>query len=238
MREQIQYMQQLQLAGTLASGIAHDLNNELTLILGNLELALDRLPAGYDACDSLESAKTAASRCAGMSRRLLYLGRPTRSIMQQMDVASAIQEAHELLECIKPPNTQISAECEPGMFMIGDTVKIQQVLINLGTNAFDAMPHGGLVEIRGCRSGSSISITVSDNGCGIPKSVSRRIFAPFFTTRAETGGSGLGLATAKVIVNRHGGMLGFESTPGEGTTFLLEFPAVDEEDTPETSADC
>lgn len=224
----LQQMQRLQLAGTLAAGIAHDLNNELTLVLGNLDLALGRLPAGYDACDSLELAKTAAGRCAEMSRRLLYLGRPPRA-MARMDVADALAEANKMLECVKPPNTSLTVDCEPGVFMLGDPTQIQQVLINLGTNGFHAMPHGGAVEIRGYLEEGRVNITVRDTGCGIPKSMRRKIFEPFFTTRPETGGSGLGLCTVRDIVANHCGLLGFDSEPGEGTRFLLSFPALEAE---------
>lgn len=223
-------MQRLQLAGTLASGIAHDLNNELTLVLGNLDLALDHLPAGYEAGDTLELARTAASRCADMSRRLLYLGRPSRTAMAPMDAAAALCEAKLMLDCVKPPNTRLTVDSETGLLMRGDATEIQQVLINLGTNGFHAMPQGGELEIRGYREDGRINITVRDTGCGIPKSMRTKIFEPFYTTRPETGGSGLGLNTVRTIVSSHYGFMGFDSEPGKGTTFLLNFPALKPED--------
>lgn len=224
MSEYLQKMQRLHLAGTLASGIAHDLNNQLTIVLGNLDLALDHLPAGYDAHDSLEFAKTAASRCADMSRRLLYLGREKRTMMTRMDVAAAIVEARQMLECVKPPNTRMTVECETGLFMLGDPTQIQQVLINLGTNAFHAMKKGGDLEIRGYQEDERVNIKVRDTGCGIPNSLRQQIYEPFFTTHPDTGGCGLGLATVRAIVTSHGGLVGMDSTLGEGTTFLLNFP--------------
>jgi two-component system cell cycle sensor histidine kinase/response regulator CckA len=225
MSEQIQQMQRLQLAGTLASGIAHDLNNQLTLVLGNLEVAMDHLPAGYDAHGSLALAKTAASRCADMSRRLLYLGRESRNVMARMDVVEAVREAQLMLECIKPPKIRISAACEEDLFMLGDATQIQQVLINLGTNAYRAMPKGGDLEIQAYLKCRRVYLTVRDTGCGIPASLRKRIFEPFFTTHQDEGGSGLGLATVKIIVDNHGGAIGVASTPGEGTKFELSFQA-------------
>jgi len=191
MREQIEHMQQLQLAGTLSSGIAHDLNDQLTLVLGSLEMALHRLPASYDAYDSLELAKTAAGRCADMSRRLLHLSRLPRPVMERVDIAGVIREAHDMLECVKPPNTQITTDAEPGLSILGSPIQLQQLLINLGTNAFHAMPHGGSFQISAHREGGRVRLTARDTGCGIPKSLTRRVFVPFYTTRGESGGSGL-----------------------------------------------
>ena len=224
MSDQLQHMQRLQLAGTLASGIAHDLNNQLTLVLGNLELALDHLPAGYDAHDSLALAKTAAGRCADMSRRLLYLGHESRTVMTRMDVAASVREAHLLLDCIKPPKTQMTVDCPDDLFINGDATQIQQVLINLGTNAFRAMPSGGQLDIQAYLEWGLVNIVVRDTGCGIPASLQKRIFEPFFTTHQATGGSGLGLTTVRNIVKAHIGNITVDSTPGKGTTFQLTFP--------------
>ncbi len=224
MSEHLQQMQRLQLAGTLAGGIAHDLNNQLTLVLGNLQLAMDRIPETYDAYDSLALARTAAGRCADMSRRLLFLGRERRKVMTRMDVAPAIIEAQQMLECVKPPHTRMTVECETGLFILGDSTQLQQVLINLGTNAFHAMPKGGDLEIRAYVEEERVNIAVQDTGCGIPASMRQQIYEPFFTTRGETGGSGLGLATVRSIVAAHGGLISLDSTPGKGSTFLLSFP--------------
>ena len=226
MSDQIQQMQRLQLAGVLAGGIAHDLNNELTIILGNIELALDHVPAGYDVCDSLENAKSAASRCADMSRRLLTVSRDRRTDMTKMDVAAAVTEARQLLEYIKPQNTRVIAETETGLFIQGNANQIQQTLVNLGTNAFSAMPKGGDLEIRACRDRDGlVNISVRDTGCGMTPSQQKRIFEPFYTTHGETGGSGLGLATVRSIVDNHDGLVGLESRVGQGTIFMMNFPA-------------
>jgi signal transduction histidine kinase len=224
MTDNLERMQRLHLAGTLASGIAHDLNNQLTLVLGNLEMAMDRLPAGYDAYDSLELAMTAVGRCADMSRRLLTLGTENRIKMTKMDVASAVIEAHRMLECVKPANTRMSVDTEAGLEIMGNATEIQQVLINLGTNAFYAMPQGGDLEIRAYFEEGHVCVTVKDTGCGVPQSMRQQIFEPFFTTHGETGGSGLGLATVRSIVKAHAGQIALDSTPGKGSTFILMFP--------------
>ena len=217
-------MQRLQLAGTLASGIAHDLNNELTLVLGNLELALDRSPGNPGAHDAIELAITAAGRCADMSRRLLYLGRNRPTAMRRIDVAASLAEAQRMLECIKPPNVRLSVECETGVSILGDATEFQQILLNLGTNAYHAMNQGGELEIRGYLEEERVNVIVRDTGCGIPASLRNRVFEPFFTTHGDTGGSGLGLSSVRTLVETHGGMIGFDSAPGQGTTFLLNFP--------------
>jgi signal transduction histidine kinase len=229
MSEQIQHMQRLQLAGTVARGIAHDMNNELTLVLGNLEVALDRLPDSFEAFDFLERARTAASRCADMSHQLLTISREKRTVLARMDVAAAIAEARLMLEYVKPPNTRLAAECEAGLFILGDSAEIQQVLINLGNNAFQSMKNGGDLEIRGYLEEGRVNILVKDNGCGMSASLRKRIYEPFFTTHADTGGSGLGLATVRSIMTAHGGLVGLDTIPGEGTTFLLNFPTHVEE---------
>ncbi|HEY3840571.1 MAG TPA: HAMP domain-containing sensor histidine kinase, partial [Bryobacteraceae bacterium] len=144
--------------------------------------------------------------------------------MTKMDVAQAVLEARQMLECIKPPNTRINIEVEAGLVINGDATQVQQVMINLGTNAFRAMPRGGEVEIRAYFESGHACVTVRDTGCGIPQSMRQQIFEPFFTTHGETGGSGLGLATVRSIVNAHGGLIGLDSTPGQGSTFMVTFP--------------
>jgi signal transduction histidine kinase len=220
-------MQRLQLAGTLASGIAHDLNDQLTLVLGNLELALDRLPDSFDAFDSLELAKTAAGRCADMSRRLLYLGRESRTGMTRVDIQAALAEAKAMLECLKPPNTLLVVDSDPDLYILGDNTQIQQVLINLGTNAFHAMPLGGELRIAAYARHAQICISFQDMGCGMSTSQQRRIFEPFYTTRTESGGSGLGLTTAKQIVESHGGIITVESEIDIGSNFTVRLPAAE-----------
>ena len=230
MCEQLQQMQRLQLAGTLAGGIAHDLNNELTLILGNLDLALDQLPAGYDVSDSIEHAKNAASRCADMSRRLLSISRDRRVDMIKMDVAASVIEARKLLEYIKPPNTRVSSETEIGLFMRGNANQLEQALLELGTNAFHAMAEGGEVEIRAFRGEGAVNVTIRDTGCGMTPALQKRVFEPFYTTHRQTGGNGLGLATVRSIARSHEGLVGIQSKVGQGTIFMLTFPEWVEEE--------
>jgi two-component system, cell cycle sensor histidine kinase and response regulator CckA len=228
MTDQIQHMQRLQLAGTLASGIAHDLNNELTLILGNLEVAMDRLPPGYDVQDWLDHARSAAGRCADMSRRLQDLGRASRAPLARLELMDVIDEARLLLECIKPPHITLTIEGQPKLLILGDATEIQRVFVNLGTNAFHAMPTGGTLRIKADRYLNQVYVQVEDSGCGIPVSLQKRIFEPFFTTRAELGASGLGLATVRQIMHNHAGRVTVDSKPNQGSNFILEFPVHDE----------
>ena len=228
MREQIQHMQRLQLAGFLSGGIAHDLNNELTLVLGSLELLMDRLPSTHrDAYDRLELASHAAARCADLSRRLSRFAGSSPGLGNRMDVAAVIVEAVQMIECVKPANTRIAVECATGLFIAGDSLAIQQVVMNLCLNAFHAMEHGGQVQIRASLQDGKVIVSVIDSGHGIAASIRKRIFEPFFTTHADTGSSGLGLASVSSIVNAHGGQVACDSHPGEGTVFVLTFPALE-----------
>lgn len=222
--DQMQHMQRLQLAGTLASGIAHDLNNELTLILGNIEVAKGRLPYGNDAWDWLDLAARAANRCAAMSRRLLDLSRDPQSLRETIEVTDLIEEARLMLECMKPRHAEIVTDVSPSLIILGDSAAIHRVLVNLGLNAFQAMPSGGTLKISVIHYLNRVHISFADTGCGIPVSLQKRIFEPFFTTRAEAGGSGLGLATASQIMQNHAGSIIVESRPKEGSTFTLDFP--------------
>jgi len=230
MSEQIQQMQRTLLAGTLAGGIAHDMNNQLTVILGHLDIALDHLPDSFDAFDSLEHAKAAASRCADLSRRLLYLSNRRRAVMARMDVVEAVAEAKLMLDCVRPCNTHLKVETEPDLFVLGDTTMIQQAIINLGTNAFYAMKNGGTLEIRAYREEGRVNIIMKDNGSGMTTSLRRRIYEPFFSTHPDDGGSGLGLSMVRTIMNAHGGLIGLDTVPGEGSTFLLNFPPIEEQE--------
>jgi signal transduction histidine kinase len=223
---QLQHIQRLQLAGTLASGIAHDLNNQLTLVLGHLQVAVDRLPATEeDTLDSLRLAQIAAGHCANLSQRLLNLGRhvPAPKSRKPLDLSAAILETQQLLGCIKPRNVNMRVQVDPGLLLPADPIQIQQVLMNLATNAFHAMPAGGEFRIKAWAD-DNICIAVRDNGCGIPESLRRRVFEPFFTTHPEDGGTGLGLASVSAIVRNLGGSLELDSESGKGTTFLLTFP--------------
>ncbi len=220
MSEELQQMQRLQLAGTLAGGIAHDLNNELTLVLGNIELALDQLPAGYSVCDSLENAKSAASRCAEMSRQLLVVSRDRNTSMTKIDVAESLIGARKMLEHIKPRNTRLTTESEIGLFVDGNTNLIQHALLELGINAFKAMETGGELELRAYRHEETVNVVVRDTGHGMTPLQQKRIFQPFYVSRSEKG-----LGRVQAIVRAHKGLVGVESRAGEGTIFMLNFPS-------------
>jgi signal transduction histidine kinase len=227
MSEHIQQLQQLQMAGYLAGGIGHELNNQLTVILGSLEMALDQLPAGFEAGDALEHAKAAASRCADLSRHLVSVSRDRRSDMTKMDIAASVIEARKLLEYIKPAKIRVSTETEIGLFITGNQNQIRQALLELGTNAFSAMEEGGDLEFRAYRHEDIINVAVRDTGCGMTPSAQRRIFESLYVS---------GLATVQRIVAGHDGLFGLESRIGEGTVFLMGFPAWQPEPEPEVTS--
>ncbi len=216
--EQIQHMQRLQLAGQLAGGIAHELNNQLTLILGNLELALDQLPAGDNACESLEGARSAAGRCADMSRQLVTVSRQRRADKTKMDFAAAVIEARKLLEYIRPPKVRVTTETEIGLLMNGNEMQIRHALLELGINAFHAMEQGGELLFHAYRAEDSVCLAAQDNGCGMTPSAQRRIFESLYAS---------GLSTVQSIIAEHDGFFGLETRVGEGAIFLMSFPAAD-----------
>jgi signal transduction histidine kinase len=224
MKEQLQHMQRLQLAGALAGGIAHDLNDQLTLVIGGLDLALDRTHHSDKTFDTLELARNAAGRCADMSRRLQDLGRQKRK-MERVDLGEVAEEAQRMLDYVKPINTYSTLAAEPGVYILGYPDEILQLFINLGMNGFQAMKGPGRIDIGVVKWDDKARMSVYDNGKGIPKSISRKIFQPFFTTRAETGAGGLGLTSVKAIVLEHAGHITVNSRPDRGTAFIIDFPA-------------
>jgi signal transduction histidine kinase len=224
MKEQLQHMQRLQLAGTLAGGIAHDLNDQLTLVIGGLELALERTHHSDKAFETLELARNAAGRCADISRRLQDFGR-RRKVMERVDLGEVAEEAGQMLDYVKPISTYSTVVAEPDVCILGNRDEILQLFINLGLNGFQAMNGPGRIDIGVVQWDGKARITVCDNGRGIPKSISRKIFQPFFTTRSESGAGGLGLTTVRTIVMAHAGHITVNSRPDRGTAFIIDFPA-------------
>lgn len=204
------------MAGRLAEGIGRELANQLTVILGSLEMALDHVPSGDRAEDPLEQAKAAAARCGDLSRHLVSIAAERAPSRSKMDLATSILEARKLLEFIKPANIRMSAETEIGLFIAGNGNQIRQALLELGSNAFRAMSEGGTLDLRAYRDEHAIHVAVHDTGCGMTPSAQRRNFQSLYVS---------GLATVKHVMAAHDGNLGFESRVGEGTVFLMTFPA-------------
>ncbi|MCC6540438.1 MAG: HAMP domain-containing histidine kinase [Bryobacterales bacterium] len=210
-----------------ARSLAHDFNNLITGILGHAEYIEAIAPP--DAEDLIESAITirkTAERAAELNEQLMNLARLGASRALPVDLHATLREVASLVHCSLPPGTSLELTLDaPHCTITGDPGQLHQAFLNLAVNARDAMPAPGgrLIFSTGCTAGT-VSVTVADNGCGIPAEIQGRIFEPLFTTKGEGRGSGIGLAVVKRVVEQHSGMIAVQSAPGQGTRFELVFP--------------
>ena len=237
---QLRESQKLEAVGTLAGGIAHDFNNILAAILGNVALAREELEPTHPAADNLEQIQKAATRARSLVQQILAFSRRQPQHLSIRPLAPLIREAAALLRATLPAGAALELVLsEEPLLILSDATQIQQVLVNLCTNAWHALPDGvGRIEIglaaaelepRTGRTGSLAAgsyahLWVRDNGCGMDPETSARIFEPFFTTKAIGEGTGLGLSVVHGIVTTHFGSITVASQPGSGTTFHLYFP--------------
>jgi len=216
--------QRLELVGQMASGIAHDLNNQMMLILNHLDFALRQIPAHQPVRGDLVDAKKAAERCTEMISSLLSFGRPTVARLKLTNLTAMLAESARLLRRVMPATIDLRFAIDPDLSpILADDTQIQQVILNLAVNARDAMPRGGVLQIDVRNFGGSVALTVRDTGCGMPPEVLSRIREPYFTTRQGSGGTGLGLAMAARILDEHNAVMSVESTVGEGSCFHILF---------------
>ncbi|MDI6794043.1 MAG: PAS domain S-box protein [bacterium] len=235
MQEELLKVQKLESLGILAGGIAHDFNNILTTILGNINLAQAYYPQQADkVLKKLETAERASLRAKDLTQQLLTFARGGAPIKKIISIAKLLQETTtfalsgaNVRSEFSLPDALWPIECDPG--------QISQVIDNLIINAREAMPEGGIVEVKaenimieaGCAlplpEGKYIKVAIKDQGPGISKEHFQKIFDPFFTTKEE--GRGLGLTTVHSIIKRHGGYIELESEPDAGTTFYIYLPA-------------
>ncbi|HUF21434.1 MAG TPA: response regulator [Burkholderiales bacterium] len=238
---QLRESQKMEAIGTLAGGIAHDFNNILGIILGNIELARQDSAANRKALVSLEEIEKAGSRARDLVQQILSFSRRQPVTRRVMSLPPVVEETVRLLRAALPGGPRIEyrvASDTPSV--AADPTQVQQVLVNLGTNAAQAMEgRAGVIDIRvdGIRLDRALThrgprlppgryahITVGDSGCGMDAATLRRIFEPFFTTKSPGEGTGLGLAVAHGIMQAHHGAIDVHSEPGKGSRFELYFP--------------
>jgi signal transduction histidine kinase/CheY-like chemotaxis protein/HAMP domain-containing protein len=219
----------LRALGQMAAGIAHDLNNMLAAILGQVELM--KLRGGTpEIREGLETLQTAATDGADVVRRLQDFARQrVASPLAPMDLAKAVRET---LEITRPRwkdeaqrrgrRIEIQESLEGLPAILGHAPEVREALTNLIFNAVDAMPDGGTLSIAGAATADGVILRVADTGIGMPDEVRQRVFEPFFTTKGVRG-TGLGLSVVYGIMERHGGRIAIESAPGRGTTIVLRF---------------
>ena len=219
--------QRLELIGQLASGVAHDLNNQLTVILNHLDFAQMQLDPSNAVRQHLMDVQRAAMRCTEMTQALLGFGRRGAQGFAIIDLGPLLSETVRLVRRIIPSTIEITLSVDPRLERVeADATQIQQVLLNVFINARDAMPEGGRLAIRAENDDGLVVITVEDNGCGMPPEVLKHAFTPFFTTKRGKG-TGLGLTMVGSIMEQHHGNTEIQSAEGHGTTVLLTFPAIE-----------
>ena len=239
---QMQHAQKLESLGVLAGGIAHDFNNLLAAILGNADLALLQLPADEPAQACIEEIKTVARHAGHLTRQMLAYSGKGQLLVKPVSLNEQIDGMTHLLQASVTKKAAVHLDLARELPLVeADPAQIQQVVMNLLTNASDALGDGpGTIGIRtgvleadrarlssgypaeGLIEGRYVFVEVSDTGFGMDANTKARMFEPFFTTKFT--GRGLGLAAVLGIVRGHGGTILVESTPGKGTTFTVLFP--------------
>jgi nitrogen-specific signal transduction histidine kinase/CheY-like chemotaxis protein len=233
--------QRLESIGTLAGGIAHDLNNVLTPILMALKL-LDKERPDAQRRELLQTAQASAERGAEMVRQLLSFAGGVEGPREPLHLKPLIREVQGLMTHTLPKSVRINVNLPTELWLVaGDQTQLAQVLLNLCVNARDAMPQGGTLTLSaanttvteeqarlndGARAGPHVVLTVTDTGVGIDRDVLDKIFDPFFTTKEQGKGTGLGLSTVLGIVRSHGGFVNLHSESGEGSRFAVFLPAL------------
>jgi two-component system, cell cycle sensor histidine kinase and response regulator CckA len=238
LEERLRQSQKMEAVGRLAGGIAHDFNNLLTAILGYSELLEHLLPADQPGREEATEIHRAAWRAAELTRQLLAFSRSQVLQPRVMDLNEAVLALESLLRRVLGEGIRLELATAPDLWpILADPGQIEQVIINLATNARDAMPDGGTLTIAtsnvtrvggaagsGGAAGEFVLLSVSDTGHGIDKATIARVFEPFFTTKELGRGTGLGLSTVHGIVSQTGGDIVVESELGNGTTFRVSLP--------------
>jgi len=244
---QLQQVMKLQAIGTLAGGIAHDFNNILFPIVGYTELTMDDIPQDSQARKNLEEVLKAANRAKQLVQQILTFSRQNGQERKPLKVQILIKEALKLLRAIIPSSIDIQSFIEEGCGPVkGDPTQIHQVIMNLCTNAYHALQEtGGKLEVSlkevnisyeqslervGMKVGRHLELTVSDTGHGMTPEVLARIFEPYYTTKEQGRGTGLGLSVIHGIIKNHGGDISVSSQPGEGSMFSVFLPVIDDID--------
>jgi signal transduction histidine kinase len=226
LQRQLEHSQRMETVGTLAGGIAHDVNNQLAAILGQLHLCRELLPEGHSVMDRLDRAEEATRRCAQTTKALLSFSHQSRPELRRLDLNALVGETGAILDRLLGGRIRLVLELAPDLpWVQGDGVQLEQVLMNLAVNARDAMPEGGTLSLRTRQNAAGeVCLEVQDTGPGIPDSALPHIFEPFFTTKELGKGTGLGLAMAFGIVKAHQGRIQAENPPGGGARFRITLP--------------
>jgi PAS domain S-box-containing protein len=227
MERQLLHAQKLEALGTLAGGVAHDLNNTLVPILALTKVTANRLPADSRERRNLLTVMEACERARSLVQRILAFSRKQTSEKHAFDLAATVREALRMLRASLPATVQIVERIADVPSFFGDGSQLHQVMVNLVTNAAQAIDTSMgtiTIELRRLNGDGGVHLAVSDTGCGMDDATAARIFEPFFTTKEAGRGTGLGLSLVHGIVSSHGGRIEVSSRVGQGTTFDIYLP--------------
>ena len=243
LEDQLRHAQKMEAVGRLAGGVAHDFNNLLTAMMGIAEYILPQAEGLPTVTAGITEIQLTASRAAELTRQLLAFSRRQPAKYVPVDASQTIGAIGSMLRRIIGETVTLRISVSEGLSpFMGDPGQLEQIIMNLAVNARDAMPHGGELSIVAAmappeaqrpadhalsRPAEYLRITVQDSGVGMDEETRVRIFEPFFTTKSEGKGTGLGLSTVYAIVERWGGRVYVDSTPGYGTSFYIYLPVVE-----------
>jgi signal transduction histidine kinase/ActR/RegA family two-component response regulator len=241
LENQLQHAQKMESIGNLAGGIAHDFNNILTSILGFTELALMEVNKGSNLEDNLQEVYTAGMRARDLVMQILTFARKSNEEVTLVHIEEVINQSIAFLRSSIPTNIIIHQDIQSDAQVICNPTLLEQIVLNLGTNAADAMENGGgtlTISVSDIVAdelfasdndllgpGQHVQIKVSDTGVGIPDEVIKSIFEPYFTTKAPGRGTGMGLATVHGTAKKYGGAIHVESRLGKGTVVTVLLPS-------------
>jgi two-component system, cell cycle sensor histidine kinase and response regulator CckA len=241
LQAQLLQAQKMEAIGTLAGGVAHDFNNILTAIMGYSGFIQNKMPKADPLRTYLQEINNCASKAANVTRSLLAFSRKQSMELQPCSSNMILRDIEKLLRRLVPEDVDLTLALKEDVVIMVDVTQIGQVLMNLISNAKDAMPKGGAlhVETKGTELGTEfgethgfgapgqyVMISVTDTGCGMDEATQKKIFEPFFTTKEVGKGTGLGLSIVYGIIKQHNGYVTVSSQPGKGTTFDIYLPAV------------
>ncbi len=245
LEEQLLHSQKMEAIGQLAGGIAHDFNNILTAIIGYANLLHESIIMKSPSIEYVDEILNATKRAVNLTQSLLTFSRKQIIHLEPVELKEIIKGLQGLLSRIIGENIELrTIFTDKDLKILADKGQIEQVIMNLVTNAKDAMPEGGLLTIEAReveinkeyldthaieKTGMYALISVSDTGMGIDEETKKRIFEPFFTTKISGRGTGLGLSIVHGIINQHNGFINVYSEPGKGTTFKIYLPLIESE---------
>ncbi|WP_159441371.1 hybrid sensor histidine kinase/response regulator [Desulfopila aestuarii] len=246
LEDQLRQAQKMEAIGTLASGIAHDFNNILSPIIGYSELVADRLPENSEELEMVQSIHTAGIRATELVRQILTFSRQSDQKRQPLQIHLIVKEALKLLRSSIPTTISIHQHVPDCGLVMADPTQVHQIIMNLCTNAYHAMRETGgklnvsleVVELTAqdyldsldVQPGPHVKLRVCDTGCGMSRDIVKRIFEPYFTTKKQGEGTGLGLSVVHGIVKSHRGHITVYSEQGKGTEFHVYLPQVQSSD--------